>query len=123
MEQSPVDQHVVVRFPLAASKAQIKIFVQHNFGLGLSAHLPALGGSSEGLRVLSETWSAAKDQLTLDVEGIAGQTYLLKVLDAQEVQKVEGGSMEHAVDGDFLRVVIPSSQEQAYTRSRVTLHF
>jgi glycogen debranching enzyme len=123
MEQSPVDQHVVVRFPLAASKAQIKIFVQHNFGLGLSAHLPALGGSSEELRVLSETWSSAKDELTLDVEGIGGQAYLLKVLNAQEVQKVEGGSLEHAADGDFLRVATPASQEQAYTHTRIALHF
>jgi glycogen debranching enzyme len=123
MEQSPVDQHVVVRFPLAASKAQIKIFVQHNFELGLSTRLPALGGSSEGLRVLSEAWPASKDELTLDVEGIAGQAYLLKILDAPEVQKVEGGSIEHAADGDFLRVVIPGSQEQAYTHARVTVHF
>jgi glycogen debranching enzyme len=123
MEQRPVDQHVTLRFPLAVPKTNIKIFVQHNFGLGLSTHLPALGGASEELRVLSETWSASKDELTLNVEGIAGQAYLLKVLDAQEVQKVDGGSIEHAADGDFLRVVIPGSQEQSYTRSRVTLHF
>jgi glycogen debranching enzyme len=123
MEQSPVDQHVILKFPLAASKTNIKIFVQHNFVLGLSTHLPALGGSSEGLRVLSETWSASKDQLTLDVEGIAGQVYQLNVLAAQEVQRVDGGSIEHANDGDFLRVAIPASQERAYAPTRVTLHF
>jgi hypothetical protein len=123
LEQSSVDQHVIVRFSVAASKAQIKIFVPHNFGLGLSTRLPALGGSSEGLRVLSETWSAAKDELTLDVEGIAGQAYLLNVLAAQEIRKVDGGSIEHAADGDFLRVPIPATQEPSYAHTTVTLHF
>jgi glycogen debranching enzyme len=74
------DQHVEIQTK-GSSKAVITILLRDNIGVAYDSTLPALGSPSEGLRIVSQAWSAARDTLTLDVAGRAGNEYELGVFD------------------------------------------
>jgi len=59
----------------------------------LSNELPPLGSASRGLRVLSESWNAARTQLTLEVSGLAGSRYQLDVWNPGQISSVEGATL------------------------------
>jgi len=65
VETNDEDQHVVVRFPVSEGQKFVRIVVVNDFGVTSTAVLPPLGSVSAGLRILSETWTASHDQLTL----------------------------------------------------------
>jgi hypothetical protein len=123
IEPSGEDQHVVVRVPVGEGKKLLQIHVANDFGVSVSSVLPPLGSTSQGLRVLSETWSDAKDQLTLDVSGAAGQRYEMKVWNPGQVQRVEGGELSKRPEGAIVTVRIPPGDSEAYAHSKVVFHF
>jgi glycogen debranching enzyme len=123
VESSPTDQHVVVRLLLNEGKYVLRIHLQNDFDFGVPATLPALGSSSEGMRVLTEDWSTGKDQLTLEITGVAGRTYALNLLNAEQIETVDGGSVSSGKSGGVLSVEMPSSATEHYTRKSVVLHF
>ena len=123
IEPSGEDQHLVVRIPASAGKKFLQVHVVDDFGVSVSSTLPPLGSMSQGLRVLSETWSAAKDQLVLDVSGAAGRRYELKVWNANQVQRVEGGELSKKPEGATVAIQIPRSDSEAYPHSKVVFHF
>ena len=55
-----VDQHVLARIPLSRGANSLRIRLKDDFGLGYHSVLPVLGATSEGLRMVSETWSPAR---------------------------------------------------------------
>src|SRR5438034_10600738 len=77
VETSSVDQHVLVLIPLSTGPHSLRIRLQDDFGLTYHSTLPVLGASSEGLRIVSETWSPSRDRLTLGVSGLARRQYRL----------------------------------------------
>src|SRR4029077_5529823 len=85
VETNDEDQHVIVRFPVSEGPKLLRIFVLNDFAITATAALPPLGSVSTGLRLLSETWSASHDQLTLDVSGGSGAQYELKVWNAAQI--------------------------------------
>src|SRR5579885_3026584 len=117
------DQHARVHFSLGAGKHHLRIRVMDDFAVSFSSHLPPLGAKSQGLRILSESWSAAKDQLTLDLAGAAGRSYLLSVWNPAQIQSVEGGEMEREAEGTQIGVTIGSSGTDPYPRQRLTIRF
>jgi glycogen debranching enzyme len=113
------DQHVVVQFRVGAGKHFLRIQLQDQFGFSSRSALPELGSTSRGLRVLSETWSPSRDQLTLEVSGAAGQEYELKIWNENQIQKLEG-----AVLGDLTPwIQIPESNSELYPHAKVIIHF
>jgi hypothetical protein len=90
-----------------------------DFGLSMDSRLPALGGVSEGLRVVSESWSAARDTLALDVSGAAAQQYVLAVLNPGQIRAVDGAEL---VSGK-LRIRFPSGEPGVYSRRSITVRF
>src|SRR6266849_4859733 len=84
------DQHIVVQFPITKGKYFLRIRLLNDFGLSEQSALPEVGSASRGLRVLSETWSPSRDQLTLEVSGAAGQEYELKIWNKDQIEKLEG---------------------------------
>ena len=123
VEPSGEDQHVIVRIPAADGRKFLHIHVLNDFGVSIHSALPPLGSTSQGLRVLSETWSDAKDQLTLNVSGAAGQRYELKLWDAGQIQRVEGGELGKKPEGGIVTIQIPRIDSQAYAHSRVVFYF
>lgn len=123
VELSGEDQHVIVRIPISEGKKFLRIYVVNDFGVSSNSTLPVLGSTSQGLRVLSETWSAAKDQLALEVSGPVGNRYELRVWNAGQIQRVEGGELSKKPEGAAVTVQIPRSESEAYPHSKVIFHF
>jgi glycogen debranching enzyme len=119
LKSNSIDQHVAAQFPACAGTNKLVLHVRNDFGLSLDSKLPALGAASQGLRVLSETWSAARDTLALEVSGAAAQQYQFAVLDPSQVRAVEGAEL---VDGK-LRIRFPEGAPGVYGRRTINLHF
>jgi len=75
VESNDEDQHVIVRFPVSQGQKFLRILISNDFAVTSTAALPPLGSVSTGLRILSETWSASHDELTLNVSGSRGAQY------------------------------------------------
>jgi hypothetical protein len=123
LETSGVDQHIVVRYPVKESKNVLQINLQNDFGLSVNSHLPLMGSASQGLRILSETWSSSRDQLELDVAGAAGNEYEIRVWNPGQVQGLEGAELGRKPEDGSLRIKIPPSTTEPYPRTKVVIHF
>ena len=117
------DQHIVVQFPVKAGKYILRIRLLNDFGLSEDSSLPALGSTSRGLRVLSETWSASRDQLTLEVSGAAGSEYGLSVWNPGEIQSVEGAEFNANAPKEIIGIRMPRSDSEPYPHVKVVIHF
>ena len=123
VETNAEDQHVLVRFPVKDGKTFLRIFLLNDFGLGVTSSLPALGSASQGLRILSETWSPSRDELVLEVSGAAGSKYGLRVWNMGEIQSAEGADFNPSSENYTLTIQIPSSASEPYLHAKVVLHF
>ena len=122
------DQHIVVQFPITKGKYSLRIRLLNDFGLSEQSALPELGSASRGLRVLSETWSPSRDQATLEVSGVAGGEYGLRVWNPGEIQSVEGAGLNFGVENpaaakENLWIQIPPSNSEPYPHVKVVMHF
>ena len=119
MQRSDYDQHPVVRAALAKGKNTVHIRLRNDFGISHPNSLPPLGSSSFGMRVISESWSASLDFLTIDLAGIPGARYDLAVWNAGQIASIEGAELHDAT----LFVQIPPSGSADYAHQKVTFHF
>jgi glycogen debranching enzyme len=125
------DQHIEMETK-GSSKAVITILLRDNIGVAYDSTLPPLGSPSEGLRIVSQTWSAARDMLTLDIAGKAGCEYELGVFDngkslmpGQNVlASVEGGERVTSKLGEEkIKIAFPVENSGDYTHRKIVLHF
>jgi glycogen debranching enzyme len=123
VETSGNDQHIVVQFPITTDKYFLRIRLLNDFGISEQSSLPALGSASRGLRVLTETWSASRDQLTLEVSGASGNEYGLKVWNPGEIRSVEGAGFNPSVRKETIAIRIPPSDAEPYPHVKVVIHF
>jgi glycogen debranching enzyme len=123
VETGETDQHIVVQFPIAAGKYFLRIGLVNEFGLSEQSDLATLGRASRGLRILSETWSASRDQLSLEVSGAAGGEYELSVWNAGLIQKVEGAEFHPGAPKATIGVRIPQSNSEQYPHVKIVVHF
>jgi glycogen debranching enzyme len=123
VETGETDQHVVVQFPIAASKYILRIGLLNEFGVSEQSVLPALGSASRGLRILSQTWSASRDQLSLEVSGAAGGEYDMGVWNAGLIQNVEGAEFHPGTVKAAIGVRIPRSSSEEYPHVKIVVHF
>jgi glycogen debranching enzyme len=122
--KSAVDQHVSVRFPVARGSNKLNITIHNDFGLSVTSALPPLGATSRGLRVLSESWSPAKDRLDLELAGAKGLVYELGTWNAGQVAHVEGAEWTKGSAGHGkLRIHMPPGNPEEYARQKVVFHF
>jgi glycogen debranching enzyme len=117
------DQHVVVSFPVSKGKYFLRIHMSHDFGLTVHSVLPELGSAGRGLRILSETWSSSGDKLTLEVSGIAGQDYGVRLWNSSEVKSIDGGDFNPTSQDWPLSISFPENGSTIYSRKTVVLHF
>jgi hypothetical protein len=124
VEPTENDQHVAFRIPLRGERVILRVTVANDFAVDISSNLPQLGKESEGLRMLSETWSATKDRLDLEVSGTAGQTYELDVRNSGQIANIEGAALVPATQGEgsHISVTIPGSFE-GYSYSHIAIQF
>jgi len=114
------DQHVSMRLPVHAGANRMVIRVKNNFGLALANVLPALGSTSRGLRVISNSWNSARDQLTVEVSGVPGMEYELGVWNPGQISSVEGAVL---TEQGKIRIEIPGAKDKDYSHRTVVIHF
>ena len=119
-----IDQHVTVGFPLSGESNTLLIRLRNDFGLSQVVTLPPLGTPSRGLRILSQSWSSARDSLTLEVAGAAGADYELSAWNAEQLASVDGGEIEKRDStAATIRVHVSASASEPYPRAKITFHF
>ena len=124
VEPTAEDQHVRVRFAVFAGENRVRIHLRGDFGLDAANSLPPLGARSRALKVVSESWSADRRALTLQLAGIAGQHYDLAVRNPGQIASVEGGEVIKLANGAAaLRISFPASDRSGYENSVVVIHF
>ena len=124
VNHSHVDQHVTVRFPVGSGASTLRLRIRDDFGLSISPVLPPLGSASQGLRVLSESWTPARDSLTLEVSGAPGRQYEIGMWNAARVASVEGAELVR-IDSESarIRMVVPASTSEPNPHEKIVIHF
>ena len=124
VEPNAVDQHVFVRVPLSAGTNSLHIRLKDDFGLAYDSTLPALGSTSEGLRIVSETWSTGRDRLSLAVSGLAGGQYRFLVWNAAQIASVSGAKLSKAPDGRAELIVdFPANTAEPVAHTTISIQF
>jgi len=125
-----LDQHVELHLnnlPALNKTTSVDIELQDDFGLSQKFDLPILGGTNNGLRVISQTWNPGGDVLTLDTASASTGTYDLSIWNPDQVVRVDGADLLRYSDlkqpTGTLRITIDKSASQAYAHRKVTLYF
>ena len=119
IEPNRNDQHLAVRFPVSGGANVVVVHLKNDFGLTFSNELPSLGSASRGLRVLSEAWNSAKNQLTLETSGRGGSRYELDVWNPAQVSSVEGAVLNKS---GKIQIEMPPAQD-SYVSQKIVIHF
>ena len=120
MQPNSNDQHLLVRFPVSSGPNNLVIRLKNDFGLSLKSELPPLGSASRGLRVISQSWNAARTQLTLQVSGRGGSAYEMTVWNPGQISSVNGAVLTK--DGK-LEIQMPGGTSESYVLQDVEIHF
>ena len=124
MEPNAADQHVLVHISLSSGANTLHIRLKDDFGLAYDSSLPALGSTSEGLRVVSESWSTAHDRLTLSISARAGRTYRLSVWNPAQIVSVSGAKLAKVLDRrSDLVVEFPPSATDPVAHEMISIQF
>ena len=113
------DQHLVIEVELVARSSTLKVRVRNDFAISVANPLPALGTTSQGLRILSQSWNAARDTLTLETEGLQGKTYTLSVWGKEQVKSVDGARIGL---GNVLEETLAASSSDELVKQSVVVH-
>ncbi len=119
MQINSNDQHLFARFPTDSGSTTVVIRVKNDFGLALSNQLPPLGSTSQGLRIVSESWNTARSQLTLDVSGASGKSYELEIWNPAQITSVDGGVVTNQGN---LRIQFAEGTGGGYVHQKIVIH-
>jgi hypothetical protein len=120
LEPHFADQHVIIEADLAAGPNSLKIRLRNDFSVSVANSLPALGSSTQGLRILSESWNSSRDTLVLETQGFPGKTYTFSVWGQDQIKSAEGARLASA---DSLEETFPPAGTAGEPETQtVTLH-
>jgi len=120
MGQNIDDQHLQVHFSVTGESGTIAVHLKNDFGLSLANELPVLGSASRSLRVVDESWNDSRDQLTLQLSGVAGKQYELAIWNPAQIASVKGGALTKA---GRLQVQMPEGPDGTYVPKKVLIYF
>jgi hypothetical protein len=124
MKANESDQHLVTQFPVGTGTSRLRVRVRDDFAISYSSRLPALGSKSEGLRILSESWNAARTQLNLEMEAIPGDAYELALFNGKEISSVDGGTVLKSAEGiEKISVQLSGPGKSQFVRGTLIIHF
>ena len=106
------DKHVLTQFSISRGMYALHIRYRNDFAISYVSNLPALGHQSEGLRIISESWNPARNQLTLELEGLLGVAYDLSLFNGKELANV-GGKISKGSNSETITVTLPPANDQA----------
>ena len=118
------DQHVTMNLPITGNQNTVEIEMKNDFELSESSTAPALGSTSHGLRVLSQSWTPARDSLSLLLSGAAGESYELSAWNPGQIRSVEGAELEKGSAQEAkVRVQLPDAAPGTDPQATVVFHF
>ena len=118
------DQHLLVQLPVSRGSTALRVRLRNDFAISYASQLPALGHTSEGLRIFSESWNPARTQLTLELEGWPTVPYDLSLFNGKEVSSVEGANISKSGSGsDKLTITLPGNDQPQSVRGTLILNF
>src|SRR5438067_1030751 len=124
VERHGTDQHVLVHFGVNGGQNTLRIRLRNDFEVSYTSEMPELGSTSDGLRILSETWTDPHNFAFLKLEGKVGRTYELSVWGGNQLTAAEGAELVKMADGSVkLRVSFVEGSSKAPQMKRVTLDF
>jgi len=124
VERHGTDQHVLVHFGVNGGQNTLRIRLRNDFEVSYTSEMPELGSTSDGLRILSETWTDPHNLAFLKLEGKVGRTYELSVWGGNQLTAAEGAELVKMADGSVkLRVSFVEGSSKAPQMKRVTLDF
>jgi hypothetical protein len=114
------DQHLVLRFAVSGGPNSLVIRLKNDFGFAFANELPSLGSTSRSLRVISNSWNSVRNQLTVEVSGLAGMEYELGVWNPGQISSVEGAVLTKQGN---IRIVMPVEMGADYLHHTIVIHF
>jgi hypothetical protein len=123
IQKNGADQHIITRVSAPPGATKLRIRIANDFGVSYQPELPQLGSPSEGLRILSETWTDAKDELTLSTSGSPEQTYELSLSNPSDVSSVDGAELVRYGDSAWLHITTRVADNHNTAHATVTIHF
>ena len=114
------DQHVSLRFPVIDGRNSLVVHTTQDFGLVLTNELPSLGGTSHGLRVISESWNVVRNELKVEVSGVPGGVYELGAWNPSQISSVENATL--TTQGK-IRIEMPNGEGEKYVHRILLIHF
>ncbi|MGA7319886.1 MAG: hypothetical protein WBW98_05205, partial [Candidatus Sulfotelmatobacter sp.] len=114
------DQHVSVRFPVFGGPTNMVIRTKDDFGLAVANELPPLGSTSRGLRVISEKWNSARNVLTVEVSGLPGRAYELRVWNPAQISSVENAELTKQAT---IHIGMPNAPGEDYVHRILVIRF
>jgi hypothetical protein len=70
--------------------------------------------------VLSESWNATRDQLRVQVSGLAGMGYEMNVWNPNQISRAEGATLTKL---GKLQIQMPAGPSDSYVEQKVVLNF
>ncbi len=124
VETNSIDQHVIARITVSGGSNVLRIRTRDDFGLSYVSALPAIGATSQGLRILSETWTPARDRLTLNISGLADSQYILSVWNGEQIASIDGAKLFKTEDGRTELILdLPKMGSAASSTAAVSIQF
>jgi glycogen debranching enzyme len=123
IETNDADQHISVHFEVPLGKSTLHLRLNDDFELSYVSHLPAPGSTSQGLRILFQSWTPERDRLDMDVAGVPGNTYELSLSNVGEVISADGAELNTSNPHAARLLVRFPARPDAYTQRRVILRF
>jgi glycogen debranching enzyme len=116
-------QHIEIGAPLHSGTNVLRIVLSDDFSVSYDSSVPNLGSASRNLHVLSQAWSADRNQLILQLSSLANAEYFLSPSDVSQIAAIEGADL--LSDGPRtgqIRVRIRNGTPGSFISSSVTIH-
>ena len=117
------DQHATLSVPISTDTTTIRVRVNGDFGIAYPFAVPGEGAPSSNLKIISEQWNAAHDQLQLQVAGVGGAKYVVPIFNAPSGIAVEGAVITKTESGLALEISFPPGPSEAYSTRIASLKF
>jgi glycogen debranching enzyme len=123
MQNHGADQHIITHISVSPGTAKLRIRIANDFGVSYQPPLPQLGSASEGLRILSDSWSDTRNELTLSISGSPERDYELSMSNPGEVSSVDGAELIRDGQTAWLHIQMPVADIHNATHETITIHF
>jgi hypothetical protein len=117
------DQHLTVAAAISTDRTALHLRVSGDFGIGYPFAAAADGAVSSGLKIVSEQWNDAHNEMLLQVAGVNGKTYEVPIFNVPSGIRVEGAIVTKTELGLTLEISFRPGEPMAYATRTVTLQF